>query len=113
MDHTRSMHGPGGGTAERSFRQIRVGVGIQADPLEGSTIYMVGNDTRTQEELKEMLSWHGYKVEAFHSSDKFLSLPRPNAPACVIVDLNQGDCDGLALQQQLAGDARMPIIFLS
>ena len=107
-DYTPTMPGPGGGLAD----QIRFGVTTQADRLEGSTVYVVGNDTRTQEELEELLSWHGYNVETFGCSDDFLSLPRPNAPACLILDLNQGGSDGLAVQQQLAGDA-IPIIFLS
>jgi len=113
MDYTRTLHGQGGGAAERSVRQIRAGVRTQADRLEGSTIYIVGDDPGTQIELKELLSWHGYCVETFHRADKFLSLPRPNVPACLILDLNQGDCDELALQPQLTGDARVPIIFLS
>ena len=113
MDYARTNRGLNGGLAERSAPQIRVALRTQADRQGGSTVYIVGDDTKTREELKELLSWHGYNVETFHRSDEFLSLPRPNVPACLILDLNQGDCGGLAVQQQLKGNARMPIIFLS
>jgi FixJ family two-component response regulator len=116
IDHTCSMHGLRGGVPEHSVRQIRAGVNTQAeqaDRLEGSTIYIVGEDTQTRVELKDLLSCHGCCVETFDRSDKFLSLPRPNVPACLILDLAQGDCDGFALQEQLTGDATIPIIFMS
>jgi FixJ family two-component response regulator len=96
-----------------SLHQIRVNVRTKPNPLEGSPVYLIGDDTRTQEELEELLSWQGYNVETFPSSGDFLSLPRANVPACLILDLNQGDSGDLALQQQLAGDGKMPIIFLS
>jgi len=112
-DCTSTLHGPRAGLAGRYVRQTRADVRTQADPLEGSTVYVVGDDTRTQEGLEELLSWHGYNVETFRRSGDFLSWPRPNMPACLILDLNQGESDGLAVQQQLAGDAKMPIIFLS
>lgn len=108
-----TLHRPGGRVAEQSVRQIRVDGNAQTNRLKGSRVYVLGDDAGTQEKLQELLSWHGYSVETFRKADDFLSLPGPNVPACLILDLNQGDSDGLAVQQRLTGDAKMPIIFLS
>jgi FixJ family two-component response regulator len=112
-EYTPAMHGPADRIAEYSVRPIHAGIRTQSDPLAGSTIYLVGDDTRTQRELEKLLSSHGYSVMAFHQPDDFLCLSRPNTPACLILDLNQGNSDGLAVQQKLTGDATLPIIFLS
>lgn len=110
---TYTAYRSGGRMADQSVRRIRVNMRTQTDLLEGSTVYLVGDDTETQEGLQELLSWHGYKVETFRRSEDFLSTPMLNEPTCLILDLNQGDSDGLAVQQQLTGDAKLPIIFLS
>ena len=78
-----------------------------------STVFVLDNDLRVLDALDAMLSSYGYDVRTFSHPDDFLSSPKGNAPACLILDLELGATDGLTLQQQLMEDAAMPIIFLS
>ena len=55
----------------------------------------------------------GYRVRTFADPDEFLALPRPGGPACLILDLNLGNTDGLMVQRQLASEGSITVIFLS
>jgi len=76
-----------------------------------SLVYVVDDDVRILERLDALLTSKGYSVTTFERPDEFLSLAKPDVPACLILDL--GDCNGLAVQRQLTGDEAMPLIFLS
>jgi FixJ family two-component response regulator len=81
--------------------------------IEHSTVYVLDDDLGMLDALDALLSSYGYRVRTFSRPDDFLSFPKANSPACLILDLNLGNTDGLTLQKQLAGDAVMPVIFLS
>jgi FixJ family two-component response regulator len=78
-----------------------------------SMVYVIDNDSGILESFEDLLSSHGYQVATFDKPEEFLSFSRPNIPACLILDLKLGTTDGLAVQQQLAGDTLMPVIFVS
>lgn len=78
-----------------------------------SMVYVIDNDFEILESFENLLSSHGYQVATFDKREAFLSFSRPNIPACLILDLKLGTTDGLAVQQQLAGDTFMPVIFVS
>lgn len=80
---------------------------------EQSIIYLVDDDKRIRESLTAMLTSAGYHVIAFGSATEYQSFPKPDVPACLILDLQLPGMNGLELQQDLASTAGPPIIFLT
>jgi FixJ family two-component response regulator len=99
--------------ARRSGSQVFRSSETRIEMMERSTVYILDDDFMMQDTLVALLSSHGYSVRTFTHPDDFLSLPKVNSPACLILDLDLGTTDALALQQRLTGDAAMPVIFLS
>ncbi len=52
-------------------------------------------------------------MAAFGSAAEFLESEKPDAPACLILDLELPDVSGLELQQELAAGEAPPIVFIS
>jgi FixJ family two-component response regulator len=76
-------------------------------------VFVVDDDYRIREALSSLISSVGLRVAVFHSATDFLESEKPDAPACLVLDLQLPGTSGLELQQQLvAGDAP-PIIFIS
>src|SRR5207245_3663938 len=58
--------------------------------------------------------FRSYQTVSFASAEEFLVAERLNEIQCMILDLELGGMDGLALQGQLAAaNLRIPIIFLT
>src|SRR5690606_7331841 len=67
-----------------------------------------------RESLELLLHFAGWHVELFASAQEFLARPRPEAPSCLVLDVNLPGLNGLDLQKRIAGDrADMPIIFIT
>jgi FixJ family two-component response regulator len=59
-------------------------------------------------------SWnHGWPVLTFSSGSAFLEFEKPDAPACLVLDLNLPGISGLDLQQELLAGHAPPIVFIS
>jgi len=72
----------------------------------------VDDDDSVRRALSRLLIAHGYRVTTFASAQAFLDeADLDGAPACVLLDLQMPEMDGLMLQQGL--QRRMPVIFLS
>jgi FixJ family two-component response regulator len=80
-----------------------------ADPI----VFIVDDDVRVREALCSLISSVGMRVEAFGDATGFLASEKPDAPACLILDLELPDIDGLQLQQELAAGDSPPIVFIS
>jgi FixJ family two-component response regulator len=80
---------------------------------EQSIIYLVDDDKRIRESLTAMLTSAGYHVITFESATAYLRFPKPDVPACLILDLQLPGMNGLELQQELALTGSPPIIFLT
>jgi len=52
-------------------------------------------------------------VVAFGSASEFLEFEKPDAPACLVLDLELPDINGLELQQELAARVAPPIVFIT
>jgi FixJ family two-component response regulator len=78
-----------------------------------SIVYVVDDDKRIRESLTAMLSSAGYHVMTFGSGTEYLSFPKPEVPACLILDLHMPKMNGLELQEWLARSGGPPIIFLT
>jgi FixJ family two-component response regulator len=76
-------------------------------------VLIVDDDYRVREALQELLATAGLGSVAMSSAAEYLAYPRPQVPACVILDVELPDVNGLDLQRQLADGYHPPIIFVT
>ena len=82
-------------------------------PKEG-TVFVVDDDSSTRELLAWLMKRHGMRAEVYPDAKSFLQGYRPDAPGCLVVDLNMPGMSGLDLQSYLKEHGVvMPVIFLS
>jgi FixJ family two-component response regulator len=80
---------------------------------ESPIVFVVDDDYRVREALSSLISSVGLRVAAFHSAAEFLESEKPDAPACLVLDLQLPGASGLELQQQLTAGEAPPIIFIT
>lgn len=81
--------------------------------LDDPIIFVVDDDYRMQEALSSLVAAMGFRVATFASASEFLKTERPDSPACLILDLELPDINGLKLQQELADQDAPPVIFVT
>jgi RNA polymerase sigma factor (sigma-70 family) len=78
------------------------------------TVFVVDDDGAVRSGLARLIRALGMQVETFASAREFLGCPRPDGPACLILDVRLTGEDGLRVQQILQAAAwHPPIIFLT
>src|ERR1039457_7056327 len=60
-----------------------------------------------------MIASVGLGVVAFGSAAEFLESEKPDSPACLVLDLQLPDVNGLELQRELAAGDGPPIVFIT
>ena len=68
---------------------------------------------RIREALGELLASHGMRAVAFGSAGDYVSADKPDVPACLILDVELPDINGLDLQKQIAEGDHPPIVFIT
>lgn len=76
-------------------------------------IFIVDDDVRLREALTELFSSHGMHALAYGSAGEYRAAAKPALPACLVLDIELPDINGLELQGQLAEGAHPPIIFIT
>jgi FixJ family two-component response regulator len=76
-------------------------------------VFVVDDDHRVREALCRLISSIGLRVAVFGSAVEFLKSEKPDAPACLILDLQLPGASGLELQQELAAGDAPPIVFVT
>jgi FixJ family two-component response regulator len=76
-------------------------------------VFLVDDDPRVREALCSLISSVGLRVAAFGSAAEFLAFEKPDAPCCLVLDLQLPGVNGLELQRELAGGEAPPIIFIT
>jgi FixJ family two-component response regulator len=76
-------------------------------------VFIVDDDARMREALSELLESLGWRAVAFGSAGEYMSHPRPSVPACLILDVELPDINGLEVQKQIADGDHPPIVFLT
>jgi len=76
-------------------------------------VFVVDDDHRVRAALSRLLSAAGLEVAVFGSATEFLESEKPDAPSCLILDLQMPGTGGLELQQQLAAGEAPPIVFIT
>jgi len=80
---------------------------------DGPIVFVVDDDYRVREALSSLISSVGLRVAVFNSAAQFLESEKPDAPACLVLDLQLPGTSGLELQQKLVTGDAPPIIFIS
>ena len=76
-------------------------------------VFVVDDDARVREALSSLLASAGLEVAVFPSATEFLNAEKPDAPACLVLDLELPDIHGLELQKELAEREAPPIVFIT
>jgi FixJ family two-component response regulator len=79
-----------------------------------SIVFVVDDDVSVRESLEGLIRTAGWRPRTFATARDFLACSGNEAPACVVLDVELPDLNGLDVQARLAADgARLPIIFIT
>jgi FixJ family two-component response regulator len=77
-------------------------------------VFVIDDDRMVREGMQSLVKSVGLRVETFASAENFLAAKRPDAPACLILDVRMPGLNGLDLQRKLSDVAvHIPIIFIT
>ena len=79
---------------------------------EEAIVLAVDDDASMREALSRLFRSVGMRAQIFASAEDFLRFERPDAPACLVLDVRLPGLSGLELQRELA-DREIPIIFIT
>jgi FixJ family two-component response regulator len=83
-------------------------------PEPDAIVIVVDDDESFRRSTERLIRSAGFKVQSFSAATEFLKAERPNAPACVVLDVRMPGLSGLDLQKQLARTGiEIPIIFIT
>lgn len=80
---------------------------------EDFIVFIVDDDARMRDALSELLESLGWRAKAFGSAGEYGAYPRPDLPACLILDVELPDINGLDFQNQISHGDHPPIVFLT
>jgi len=82
----------------------------EPDPI----VYVVDDDASVRDAVQRLIASVKLRVQTFGSTREFLAGKRPDAPACLVLDVRLPDSSGLELQRDLAeAGVQIPIIFIT
>jgi FixJ family two-component response regulator len=76
-------------------------------------VFIVDDDRRIRESLCELLAAFDLNAVALGSAADYIAQPRPDMPACLVLDVELPDINGLDLQAQIARADHPPIVFIT
>ncbi len=81
---------------------------------QGHMVFAVDDDASMREALSRLFRSVGMQAQIFASAQEFLRFKRPDAPACLVLDVRLPGLSGLDLQRELAAaNLGIPIIFIT
>jgi FixJ family two-component response regulator len=81
---------------------------------EEPIVFAIDDDASMREALSRLFRSIGMRAQIFASAQEFLRFKRPDAPACLVLDVRLPGLSGLDLQRELAAANRgIPIIFIT
>ena len=82
----------------------------EPDPV----VFIIDDDALIREGIQSLVKSIGLRAEAFASANDFMRAKRPDAPACLVLDVRMPGLSGLELQRSLsAANIHIPIIFIT
>ena len=76
-------------------------------------VYIVDDDASVIDALSSLLRANGKQVQLFSSGQDFLNFERRDSCACLILDLRMPGLNGLQVQESIAAQTTMPVIFIT
>jgi FixJ family two-component response regulator len=76
-------------------------------------VFIVDDDRRIREALTELLSSFDMHAVAFGSAAEYIAHPKPDVPACLVLDVELPDINGLDLQSRIAQSDHPHIVFIT
>jgi FixJ family two-component response regulator len=76
-------------------------------------VYIVDDDARVVDALSQLLRANGKQVQRFTSGQDFLDFKRQDSCACLILDLRMPGLNGLQVQESIAAQTTIPVIFIT
>ena len=86
--------------------------GGSVDPQD-HIVFIVDDDRRIREALSDLLSSFDMHAVTFASAAEYMAYPKPDVPACVVLDVELPDINGLDLQRHIAQGNQMQVVFLT
>jgi FixJ family two-component response regulator len=80
---------------------------------EGHLVFIVDDDRQVCDALAELLQTFDLRVLTFGSATEYLAYPKPDVPACLVLDVHLPDINGLDLQRQTAPGPLPQIVFIT
>src|SRR5271155_3791741 len=82
----------------------------ESDPI----VFVVDDDPSVRDAVQRLIGSVGLRVQTLGSTREFLGSKRPEAPACLVLDVRLPDSSGLELQRELTeANVQIPIIFIT
>ena len=82
----------------------------EAEPI----VFVVDDDPSVRRSMERLIQSTGFKIQTFRSAGEFLRRPRPEGPACLVLDVRLPGLSGLDLQRELTNSGiQLPIIFMT
>jgi FixJ family two-component response regulator len=82
----------------------------ELDPI----VIVIDDDASFRRSTERLVSAAGFKTKTFATAKDFLKKPRPDVPACVVLDVRMPGLNGLDLQKNLRQiGVEIPLIFVT
>jgi len=83
---------------------------IDPDPI----VFIVDDDLSVRRTTERLIRSAGFKALTFTSAREFLASPRPEGPACLVLDVRMPGLSGMDLQRERTQSGiHIPIIFIT
>jgi FixJ family two-component response regulator len=76
-------------------------------------VFIVDDDRRICEALSELLATFDMHAVTFGSAAEYIAYPKPDVPACLVLDVQLPDINGLDLQNQIGQGNHPRIVFIT
>jgi FixJ family two-component response regulator len=82
----------------------------ESDPI----VFVIDDEALIRDGIQSLIKSIGLRVETFASASEFMLAKRPDAPACLVLDVRMPGLNGLDLQRKLSdANIHIPIIFIT
>jgi FixJ family two-component response regulator len=86
---------------------------LRQESGEKPIVYVVDGDDSVRISLEWLIRRAGWQPNSFATAAEFLAYPRCPMPSCLLLDVTLPDLSGLDVQEMLAGQREVPIIFIT
>src|SRR6266700_4951238 len=91
---------------------------ISSSPRDGivpsnEMVYIVDDDASVVDALSSLLRANGKHVQTLNSGQAFIDFQRQDSCACLILDLRMPGLNGLQVQESIAAQTTIPVIFIT